>query len=154
MPGSHKANLTCPPNMARSEQYQDFVQELHGKAGDALVSFSLSRFFRGSSRQQIISTFAHPSSPRLSDPGHMRCRQIFCEACTHGTLPWMGEHQRRAVLYKYNAGHMSWGGGGLPLHGEHIHSPAHNHVTDGVPRWVAFSPRRPVRCRRAPGVLR
>ena len=50
----------------------------------------------------------------------MRCGQIFCEACTHGTLPWMGEHQRRAVLYKYNAGHMSWGGGGLPLHGEHI----------------------------------
>ncbi len=43
----------------------------------------------------------------------MRCGQIFCEACTHGTLPWMGEHQRRAVLYKYNAGHMSWGGGGL-----------------------------------------
>ena len=94
--------------MARWEQYQDFVQELHGKAGDALVSFSLSTFLRA---QEIR---------RLSDPGHMRCRQIFCEACTHGTLPWMGEHQRRAVLYKYNAGHMSWGGGGLPLHGEHI----------------------------------
>eukprot|EP01045_Picozoa_sp_COSAG04_P000718 COSAG04_NODE_19_length_39217_cov_21.535968_18_plen_76_part_00 len=58
----------------------------------------------------------------------MRCGQIFCEACTHGTLPWMGEHQRRAVLYKYNAGHMSWGGGGLPLHGEHI--VLHMHTTD------------------------
>ena len=38
---------------------------------------------------------------------------IFTEACTHGTLPWAADHQRRAILYKYNAGHMSWGGGGL-----------------------------------------
>ncbi|MBT5874113.1 MAG: hypothetical protein HOH43_11900 [Candidatus Latescibacteria bacterium] len=39
---------------------------------------------------------------------------IFSEACTHGTLPWTADHQRRAILYKYNAAHMSWGGGGLP----------------------------------------
>ena len=39
---------------------------------------------------------------------------IFSEACTHGTLPWTADHQRRAILYKYNAGHMSWGGGGMP----------------------------------------
>lgn len=38
---------------------------------------------------------------------------IFSEACTHGTLPWTADHQRRAVLYKYNTGHMAWGGGGL-----------------------------------------
>lgn len=38
---------------------------------------------------------------------------FFSEACTHGTLPWTADHQRRAILYKYNAGHMSWGGGGL-----------------------------------------
>ena len=38
---------------------------------------------------------------------------IFSEACTHGTLPWTAEHQRRAILYKYNAAHMAWGGGGL-----------------------------------------
>ncbi|HIG17352.1 MAG TPA: hypothetical protein EYQ31_08705 [Candidatus Handelsmanbacteria bacterium] len=38
---------------------------------------------------------------------------IFTEACTHGTLPWKADHQRRAILYKYNAGHMSWGGGGM-----------------------------------------
>ena len=37
---------------------------------------------------------------------------IFSEACTHGTLPWTADHQRRAILFKYNAGHMSWGGGG------------------------------------------
>jgi hypothetical protein len=38
---------------------------------------------------------------------------IFSEACTHGTLPWKAAHQRRAILYKYNTGHMAWGGGGL-----------------------------------------
>ena len=31
----------------------------------------------------------------------------------HGTLPWTADHQRRAILYKYNTGHMAWGGGGL-----------------------------------------
>ena len=33
---------------------------------------------------------------------------IFSEACTHGTLPWTASHQRRAILYKYNTGHMAW----------------------------------------------
>ena len=37
---------------------------------------------------------------------------IFSEACTHGTLPWTADHQRRAILYKYNTGHMAWSGGG------------------------------------------
>ena len=75
VPESHKANLTCPDKMLEWEQYQEYVTEIHGKAGDAI---------------------------------------IFTEACTHGTLPWTADHQRRAVLYKYNTGHMSWGGGGLP----------------------------------------
>jgi hypothetical protein len=74
VPGSHKANLTCPESMRRWERYQEYVTEVHAKAGDAV---------------------------------------IFSEACTHGTLPWAADHQRRAILYKYNAGHMSWGGGGL-----------------------------------------
>ena len=34
---------------------------------------------------------------------------IFTEALTHGTAPWVGEHQRRSLLYKYSPGHMSWG---------------------------------------------
>ncbi len=74
VPGSHKANLACPHNMLKWEQYREYVTEINAKAGDAV---------------------------------------IFTEACTHGTLPWTADHQRRAILYKYNAGHMSWGGGGL-----------------------------------------
>ncbi len=74
VPGSHKANLACPDEMLRWERYQEYVTEIHAKAGDAL---------------------------------------IFSEACTHGTLPWTADNQRRAILYKYNTGHMAWGGGGL-----------------------------------------
>ena len=33
---------------------------------------------------------------------------IFCEALWHGTLPWTGAHERRALLYKYTPGSMAW----------------------------------------------
>jgi ectoine hydroxylase-related dioxygenase (phytanoyl-CoA dioxygenase family) len=33
---------------------------------------------------------------------------VFTEALTHGTAPWVAEHQRRSVLYKYSPGHLSW----------------------------------------------
>ncbi len=33
---------------------------------------------------------------------------IFTEALTHGTMPWLAEHQRRCMLYKYSPGPLSW----------------------------------------------
>ena len=33
---------------------------------------------------------------------------IFTEALVHGTMPWEGEHERRALLYKYSPGHSTW----------------------------------------------
>ncbi|MFB6135912.1 MAG: phytanoyl-CoA dioxygenase family protein [Halobacteriaceae archaeon] len=33
---------------------------------------------------------------------------VFTEALTHGTAPWVADHQRRSLLYKYSPGHMSW----------------------------------------------
>ena len=33
---------------------------------------------------------------------------IFTEATIHGTIPWRGEHERRALLFKYSPGHSSW----------------------------------------------
>jgi ectoine hydroxylase-related dioxygenase (phytanoyl-CoA dioxygenase family) len=33
---------------------------------------------------------------------------IFTEALTHGTAPWVADHQRRSLLYKYSPGHESW----------------------------------------------
>ena len=33
---------------------------------------------------------------------------IFTEALVHGTMPWEGHHERRALLYKYSPGHSSW----------------------------------------------
>lgn len=34
---------------------------------------------------------------------------VFCEALTHGTLPWRAAHERRSLLYKYSPGPLSWG---------------------------------------------
>ena len=36
---------------------------------------------------------------------------IFTEAATHGTLPWRGSHQRRALLYKFIPSFMSYAPG-------------------------------------------
>lgn len=34
---------------------------------------------------------------------------MFVEACTHGTLKWNAEHQRRTLIYRYVPGFMSFG---------------------------------------------
>ncbi len=36
---------------------------------------------------------------------------LFTETLTHGTLPWKGKHERRAVLYKFSPGFQAYGGG-------------------------------------------
>jgi hypothetical protein len=33
---------------------------------------------------------------------------IFTEATTHGAMPWFGQNDRRALLFKYCPGHMQW----------------------------------------------
>jgi hypothetical protein len=33
---------------------------------------------------------------------------IFTEALTHGALPWTSAHGRRALLYKFTPGHVTW----------------------------------------------
>jgi len=35
---------------------------------------------------------------------------IFTEALTHGTAPWVADHQRRSLLYKYSPAQQSWSG--------------------------------------------
>jgi ectoine hydroxylase-related dioxygenase (phytanoyl-CoA dioxygenase family) len=35
---------------------------------------------------------------------------MFSEALVHGTMPWAGDHERRAFLYKYSPGHSAWSG--------------------------------------------
>ena len=36
---------------------------------------------------------------------------IFTETLTHGTLPWTATHERRALLYKFSPGTLSYGSG-------------------------------------------
>jgi len=35
---------------------------------------------------------------------------FFTEALIHGTMPWDGQQERRALLYKYSPGHSAWSG--------------------------------------------
>jgi ectoine hydroxylase-related dioxygenase (phytanoyl-CoA dioxygenase family) len=34
---------------------------------------------------------------------------IFTEACTHGTLKWQAEHQRRTMIYRYTPASIAFG---------------------------------------------
>ena len=46
---------------------------------------------------------------------------IFTETLTHGTLPWTGSHQRRALLYKFSPGTVSYGAGSHDIsYGDYI----------------------------------
>ncbi len=36
---------------------------------------------------------------------------LFTETLTHGTLPWKGQHQRRALLYKFSPAFQAYSGG-------------------------------------------
>ena len=37
IPGSHKCNFTCPPEMKRYEMYQEHIRQITGKAGDVVI---------------------------------------------------------------------------------------------------------------------
>ncbi len=55
-----------------------------------------------------VATFeAHPEWVREVPlpPGSML---VFTEALAHGTLPWKGKHERRALFYKYAPGYLAW----------------------------------------------
>ena len=69
IPGSHKANFRCPPDVLRLEKDLGMVVQPAARAGSLL---------------------------------------IFTEALTHGTKPWTADHQRRAILYKYSPGSVSY----------------------------------------------
>lgn len=69
IPGSHKANIHCPPDVLRLEKDLGMVVQPAARAGSLI---------------------------------------IFTEALTHGTRPWQAVHQRRAVLYKYSPGELSY----------------------------------------------
>ena len=64
---------------------------------------------------------------------------IFTEALTHGTAPWIGDHQRRSLLFKYSPGYMSWSSNypeqpsDVSLTGRQaalFHPPHHSHASD------------------------
>jgi len=69
----------------------------------------------GSHKSNFIADI--PTEVRTFErPAHYVCQPeveagdmvIFTEALIHGTMPWNGEQERRALLYKFSPGHSAW----------------------------------------------
>jgi ectoine hydroxylase-related dioxygenase (phytanoyl-CoA dioxygenase family) len=69
----------------------------------------------GSHKSNFLSSIP-PEVRRFERPAHYVVQPtveagdalFFTEALIHGTLPWRGKHERRALLYKYSPGHSAW----------------------------------------------
>ena len=86
-----------PRTLSLMEDHTHAVTEVCGKAGDAV-----------SRRHPVFSAQGFSDCCRwLPVSGQV----IFTETCSHGTLPWRGKHQRRALLYKFINGYQSFGAG-------------------------------------------
>ena len=66
------------------------------------------------------SNFPAPTSLKMMDRWQSHVTEvhakagdvvIFCEACIHGSLPWRGAHERRALLYRFNPGYAAYSPG-------------------------------------------
>ncbi len=51
-------------------------------------------------------TEPHPCVQRVTGPAGAAI--IFTEALTHGPLPWLADHERRTIFYKYSPNAVSW----------------------------------------------
>jgi ectoine hydroxylase-related dioxygenase (phytanoyl-CoA dioxygenase family) len=106
----------------------DFTQTYmwkHGKiyCGMTVVEFMLSDERPGDGGLAVIPG-GHKSNYPLPEPImfyeehqelvtelHVKAGDavIFVEACTHGTLKWNADHQRRTMIYRYTPGFMEFG---------------------------------------------
>ena len=58
---------------------------------------------------EISSSFRTGISPPVHNPGAQAgSLTIFLEATQHGTLPWTGQGERRALLYRYSPRHLNF----------------------------------------------
>ena len=112
---------TSSSSKSRSGEYHHFdVNEIH--SGFTVVTWSLSDAGPEYGGFCCIPG-SHKSNYKLppqifDDPVQASCVVIpsspagsavlFSEALTHGTAAWYGQHQRRALLYKYCVSHMAW----------------------------------------------
>jgi ectoine hydroxylase-related dioxygenase (phytanoyl-CoA dioxygenase family) len=52
--------------------------------------------------------FERPAEYVVQPPVEAGDALIFTEALVHGTMPWHGSHERRALLYKFSPGYSAW----------------------------------------------
>ena len=58
---------------------------------------------------EISSSFRTGISPPVHNPAAAAgSLTIFLEATQHGTLPWTGQGERRALLYRYSPRHLNF----------------------------------------------
>jgi len=58
---------------------------------------------------EISSSFRTSISPPVHNPAAAAgSLTIFLEATQHGTLPWTGQGERRALLYRYSPRHLNF----------------------------------------------
>lgn len=65
-----------------------------------------SNFLNGIPRE--VMRFERPAPYVVQPEVEAGDALFFTEALIHGTLPWRGQHERRALLYKYSPGHSAW----------------------------------------------
>ena len=80
--GSHKSNVELP------KEWQDATTQQELNARETKTGFTVDRV-------------ACEAGSAI----------IFTEACKHGTLPWLGDGERRTVFMKYAAAAVAWSGG-------------------------------------------
>src|SRR5262249_22326966 len=61
-----------------------------------------------SSRPREVMRFERPAPYVVQPEVEAGDALFFTEALIHGTLPWRGKQERRALLYKYSPGHSAW----------------------------------------------
>ncbi|MES2464394.1 MAG: phytanoyl-CoA dioxygenase family protein [Armatimonadota bacterium] len=65
-----------------------------------------SNFIRDIPRE--VMNFERPAEYVVQPPVEAGDALFFTEALVHGTLPWRGTHERRALLYKFSPGYSAW----------------------------------------------
>jgi ectoine hydroxylase-related dioxygenase (phytanoyl-CoA dioxygenase family) len=80
-----------------------------GDGGFACIPGSHKSNFLASIPREVRS-FERPSPYVVQPEVEAGDVLFFTEALVHGTMPWKGKHERRALLYKYAPGHSAWSG--------------------------------------------
>ena len=116
----HLLHGSSGPGFDRHQYYIFRNGQMH--CGLTVVSWQLSDVDSGDGGFCLIpgshkGNLACPKATRRYEENQDFVKQISCragdviiftEAVTHGTLPWMGDHQRRSILMRFSPGNLAY----------------------------------------------